>query len=244
MKSLTLIAAALFAATPLLAQQPATKPTTDTAKAHQAGMNHDMSGMKGMNHDDPDHVVQGGGTLPEGWSARTDRDAPVSNVKFVAMGDGVHATMGPAAIFYRSADKVHAPFHAVASFTQTKAPTHPEAYGLFFGGKALDGAGQQYTYFLVRGDGKFLIKQRNGAETRNVTDGWTANAAVKSQDESGKDTNKLEIDATTPGKVKFLANGTSVYEMDASAADANGIVGLRINHNLDVHVGGFGVHQR
>jgi hypothetical protein len=245
MKSMTLMAlASLFLAAPAVAQQPTAKPKADSAHAKMEGMNHDMNGMKGMNHDDPDHVVQGGGKLPEGWSARTDRDAPLSNVKFVTMGDGVHATMGPAAIFYRESDKVNGPFHTLATFTQTKAPTHPEAYGLFFGGKALNGEGQQYTYFLVRGDGKFLIKQRNGAETRNVTDGWTANAAVKSQDADGKATNKLEIDATTPGKVKFLANGTSVYEMDASPADINGIVGLRINHNLDVHVAGFAVHAR
>lgn len=244
MKSLMIAAVALFAATPMLAQQPAPKPKADTAHAHMQGVQHDMSGMKGMNHEDSDHVVQGGGTLPTGWSARTDRDAPLSNVKFVTMGDGVHATMGPAAIFYRGTDKVTAPFHAVATFTQTKAPMHPEAYGLFFGGKSLDDATQQYTYFLVRGDGKFLVKQRTGAETKNVSDGWIANAAVKSQDTTGKDTNKLEIDATTPGKVKFLANGTTVYEMDAPAADAGGIVGLRINHNLDVDVAGFGVHQR
>jgi hypothetical protein len=220
MKSLMLVTAALcLAATPVLAQQ-------------------------GMKHDDPDHKVEGGGTLPAGWTARTDRDAALTNVKFVTMGDGVHATMGPAAIFYRSTNTVKGPFHAVASFTQTKAPAHPEAYGLFFGGKDLAGAGQQYIYFLVRGDGKFLVKRRNGAETANVSDGWTANAAVKSQDESGKATNKLEIDATTPGKVKFLANGTSVFEMDASTAEISGIVGLRINHNLDVHVAGFGVHPK
>jgi hypothetical protein len=245
MKPLTLVAiATLFAAAPALAQQPTTKHKADSAHAGMDGMKHDMNGMKGMNHDDPDHAVQGGGKLPDGWSARTDRDAPLSNVKFVAMGDGFHATMGPAAILYRASDKVNGPFHAVASFTQTRAPTHPEAYGLFFGGKALDGEGQQYTYFLVRGDGKLLVKQRNGAETKNLTDGWTANPAVKSQDADGKATNKLEIDATTPGKVKFLANGTSVYEMDASPADINGIVGLRINHNLDVHVAGFAVHKK
>ncbi len=255
MKSLTLMAAAaLFATTPALAQQPTTTPKTDSAHAQMKGMDHDMKGMdhdmkgmdhdmKGMDHADPDHQVQGGGTLPEGWAARTDRDAPLANVKFVTMGDGFHATMGPAAILYRASDKANGPFHTVATFTQTKAPTHPEGYGLFFGGKALGGEGQQYTYFLVRGDGKFLIKKRNGAETSNVSDGWVANAAVQSQDAAGKATNKLEIDATTPGKAKFLVNGTSVYEMDATPGDLNGIVGLRINHNLDVHVGGFALHH-
>lgn len=241
MKSLTLIAAALLAASPALAQQAPAKPKTDAGHEKMEGMKHDMGGMK---MDDPDNKVQGGGILPAGWAARTDRDAPLANVKFVSMGDGVHATMGPAAIFYRAADKVNGPFHAVASFTQTKAPMHPEAYGLFFGGKALDGAGQQYTYFLVRGDGKFLVKQRNGDDVKALSGAWADNAAVTKADASGKATNKLEIDALTAGKVRFLVNGTSVYEMDAAPADINGTVGLRINHNLDVHVGGFGVHPK
>lgn len=227
MRTLTAFAALLLAAAPLRAQAD---------KAH-----HDTA----MGHDhDPDKAVSGGGGLPAGWSARPDAKGNVANVKFVPMGSGMHVTLGPATILYRTADKVSGPFHTVATFTQTKAPAHPEGYGLFVGGKTLAGPGQQYTYFLVRGDGTYLIKQRNGDKTTDVSKGWTAHPAIHKADKSGKATNKLEIDEKTKaGALRFLANGQVVYEGDAKTMDTNGIAGLRVNHNLDVHIDGFGVHR-
>lgn len=229
MRTLALLTAALVLAAPLAAQAPA----KEKPKAKPAAANHD-----------PDHAVKGGGNLPEGWSARADKDAPLTNVKLVPMGKGMHVTMGPAAILWRDADKVEGRFHTLATFTQTKAPAHPEGYGLFMGGKALNGEGQKYTYFLVRGDGTYLIKERNGTETKNVTTGWVTHAAVNKAGEDGKATNKLEIDGKASGdKVTFSVNGQVVHEMDPSAAETNGIVGLRVNHNLDVHVEGFDIHR-
>ena len=189
---------------------------------------------------DPDRDVAGGGTLPAGWSARVDRDRPFANVKFAPMGNGLHVTTGPAVILWRNADKAAGTQHIVATFTQVTSPQHPEAYGLFFAGNDLEGAGQSYVYFLVRKDGKFLIKKRQGAETANVTEGWTDNAAVVKEDANGKATNKLEI-AVAADKVTFSVNGKVVHTMAGGGTD--GIAGLRINHNLDVHVDGFAVHK-
>ncbi|HEX6090334.1 MAG TPA: hypothetical protein VFZ13_09245 [Gemmatimonadales bacterium] len=226
MRTVSILSAALIAAFPLAAQAPA-KEKPAPAAAH-------------ANHD-PDHAAHGG-ALPAGWSARVDR-GDAANIKLAPMGGGLHVTMGPAAILWRDADRVNGPFHTVASFARTKAPAHAEAYGLFYGGTALNGEGQKYTYFLVRGDGSFLVRERNGAETRNVSSGWTENAAVNRADASGKVTDKLEIDASKAGTVRFLANGKVVHEMAADANAINGIVGLRVNHNLDIHVDGFEVHK-
>lgn len=201
--------------------------------------------MKGMADSmkkmaDPDKKVENATVqLPTGWMSRTDNDK-AAEFKFAAMGNGWHVTTGPASVFWRNTDRVTGDFHASATLIQTKAPTHPEAYGLIFGGDALNGQAQKYTYFLVRGDGKFLVKSRNGAETSNVTSGWMDNAAIVKADAAGKASNKLEIVATGD-KVSFMANGTQVYEMTATPAQINGIVGLRINHNLDVHVDNFEV---
>jgi hypothetical protein len=38
------------------------------------------------------------------------------------------------------------------------------------------------------------------------------------------------------GKVSFLVNGQVVYSVAADSVDTDGIVGLRMNHNLSVHV--------
>lgn len=176
--------------------------------------------------------------LPAGWTGRADR-GEATGIKFAVMGPGFHLTPGSSGIVYREADNVTGKFHTEATFTQTKASAHPEGYGLFFGGKDLAAEGQKYGYFLIRSDGKFLIKKRDGTATPNVV-AWTDNEAVQKTDSTGKATNKLEIDATGD-KILFKVNGKTVHEMDQ--ADRSGIVGLRVNHGLDLHIAGFVVHK-
>jgi hypothetical protein len=196
----------------------------------------------GAQHD-PDKKVAGGGTLPSGWKGRLDSgDKSLAGVKATQMGGGVHFMTGPAGIYYKPADKATGAYETHATFTQMEPAAHPEAYGLFIGGADLDGAGQKYTYFIVRQDGKFMIKRRAGAATPTVAD-WTDNAAIKKPDSAGKMANTLAIDV---GKdtVRFLVNGTEVTSVDASKLDTAGIPGLRVNHNLNLHVEGFGVKPR
>jgi hypothetical protein len=38
-------------------------------------------------------------------------------------------------------------------------------------------------------------------------------------------------------------NGEPVYTLDAKATSTDGAVGLRVNHNLDLHIDGFDVHR-
>ncbi|HEX9895031.1 MAG TPA: hypothetical protein VGA78_13960 [Gemmatimonadales bacterium] len=194
---------------------------------------------------DPDKKVAGGGTLPVGWSARLDKaDASLANVKFAAMGSGWHVTTGPAVVLWKEADNTTGGFHAVASFTQTKAPAHPEAYGMFIAGKNMkNDSTVTYTYFIIRGDGKYLVKKMTGKTAANLTQGWTESAAVVKQDSAGKQTNKIEVSAGQDGKVSWKVNGQEVYSATMTPAELNGVVGLRVNHNLDVHVDGFGVHK-
>ncbi|MEO6066574.1 MAG: hypothetical protein ABJB33_07070 [Gemmatimonadota bacterium] len=215
------LALMLLVAAPLAAQQPA----TPTARDHNA---------------DPDHMVQGSG-LPAGWSGRTDRGQPLAGAKFESMGAGWHATTGPAVILYRAADRADGAFHTLATLTQTKAPAHPEGYGMFIAGNALDTVERAYIYVLVRGDGAYLIKRRAGTAVTTIVD-WTVSPAVTKADAAGKATNKIEVQSKD-GKLTFTINGQLVHSMDATLADTRGIVGLRVNHNLDVHVDGFALHQ-
>jgi hypothetical protein len=156
---------------------------------------------------------------------------------------GWHVTTGPAVILWREAvDGTNGALHTEASFTQTKKPTHPEAYGLFIAGKNLKDSTYSYTYFLTRGDGKFMIRNMAGGKTTTVAD-WTENAALVKEDAAGKATNKLEILVGKDGKVSFSANGKEVHSMAAAPGAMAGFVGLRVNHTLDVHVAGFAVHK-
>lgn len=198
--------------------------------------------MAGMHHADPDKTANGGLKVP-GWSARFDRPAAKpEQVSFARMGKGLHVTAGPAAIYYDA--QAAAPsgnYTVAAAFTQMKAPAHPEAYGLFAGGQNLQGDAPSYVYFLVRGDGKYMVKHRaNATEVHTIVD-WTASPAVKAAGADGKATNALEI-RVMADSVRFVANGTRVAAVARSEAGAMaGAAGLRVNHNLDVHVDGYAV---
>jgi hypothetical protein len=192
---------------------------------------------------DPDKKVAGGGTLPSGWKGRLDSgDKTLAGVKAMQMGGGIHFQTGPAGIYYKPADTMTGAYEAHATFTQLAPAAHPEAYGLIIGGADLDGAGQKYTYFIVRQDGKFMVKRRAGAATPTVAD-WTDSAAIKKPDSAGKMTNTLAIEVGTD-KVRFLVNGTEVTSVDAATVDTAGTAGLRVNHNLNLHVEGFAVKAK
>lgn len=192
---------------------------------------------------DADHAAHGGGSAPTGWTVRADR-GDAAGAKVEAMGKGLHLTLGPAIILYREDTRGSGPFHTLATFTQTKPSKHAEGYGLFVGGKGLEGDAQQYLYFLVRQDGSYLIKRRNGDETSDVSKGWVEHAAVKKPEGNGAVTNLLEIDnKRDPNRVAFLVNGQEVYATNAKGMALDGIVGIRANHNLDLHIEGFDVHR-
>jgi hypothetical protein len=191
---------------------------------------------------DPDKKVAGGGTLPTGWKARLDGSATINGVKVMPMGGGLHFTTGPAGIYYKPGDNAAGAYEARATFTQMEPAAHPEAYGIIIGGSGLDGPAQKYTYFLIRQDGKYLIKRRAGNDTPTIAD-WTDSSAIRKADASGKMSNTLAIDVGKD-KVRFLVNGTEVTSTEAAKVDTDGVAGLRINHNLNVHVEGFGVKTR
>lgn len=183
-------------------------------------------------------------SAPEGWSVRADGKADTKDARIVAMGKGLHITTGPAVILYRPDTDGAGPFHTLATFTQTKPSEHPEGYGLFVGGDDLEGAEQEYIYFLVRQDGSYLIKRRDGEKTSDISKGWVTHAAVNKPDAKGGATNLLEVDnKIDPARLTFKVNGQEVHSTAAAGFDLDGIVGIRANHNLDLHVEGFDVHR-
>lgn len=183
------------------------------------------------------------GRLPGDWRSRPDLlNTRPDQLHFASMGDGVHATMGPAAIFYEPSRTAQGSFRAHASFTQTRATEHPEAYGLFVGGRDLESPRQSYLYFVVRQDGKYLIKHRTAGDVHTLVD-WTEHPAIHTlaRGATAPATNDLQVEVG-PEQVRFLVNGTEVASIPRDARyPTDGVVGLRINHQLDVHVAAIGV---
>ena len=183
---------------------------------------------------------QGGGVTMDGWQARLDSGrADVNDLFFRAMGPGFHVTTGPHAIFWNPSNTGSGTFTVSATFTQTKPSSHPNSFGLFLGGRDLAGAGQRYTYFLIREDGQFLIKKRMGSDTEDLTSGWAAHSAVNAL-ENGRMTNSISVEVGA-SNVRFLSNGTEVASLPKAGLDVDGLAGVRFSHQLDVHVADFTV---
>jgi hypothetical protein len=226
------LTAALLLAMPAAAQHQHPQPAQPAQPAQQ-GHAHQGQGS------DPDHAAGHATGIPEGWVMRLDRPNSTAPVHFMSMDGHLHAMLGPAGIFYQPAMTASGNFRAQGTFTLNKPSAHPEAFGLLLGGRNLDADNQDYLYFIVRQDGKFMIKHRAGTETHTVVD-WTEHAAVQRPGADGKATNTLAVDAQAGG-IRFLVNGTEVGTLPRGV-NVNGIVGLRLNHNIDVMVTDFAVH--
>ncbi len=177
----------------------------------------------------------GGGALPAGYTARTDKaDANISGAKYTTKGSDWEVTTGPAHIVYAARDVATGNYTASATIEQLEAPAHPEAFGLFIGGRDLDKPELAYTYFLVRGTGDMAIKVREGAATRDVIK-WTASPDIPKADGAGKARYELSAQVTSDA-LKLMVNGTQVASVSKAGLPLDGIAGLRVNHNLHVMV--------
>jgi hypothetical protein len=187
---------------------------------------------------------------PKGWKVRADRSTSASDpdgagaIKFVTAGSGFHATTPQAAVFWNPANTITGNYTLKGTFKLLKPSGHTNYYGLVFGGSDLEGANQNYTYFLVAQDGSWLVKRRNGEATENVV-AKTPSDAVKKPDASGQSTNALEV-RVLADKLEFAVNGTVVGSAPktGAAAKTDGIYGIRSNHLLDIEVDGLSAAKR
>ena len=173
---------------------------------------------------------------PAGWEVRFDRaDADASALTFMSMERGWHITTGPAGIFYEPQTTGTGQFAAEATFHLFDPKGRREGFGLFVGGKDLKGDGQSYLYFLIRNDGRYLVKTRNGSETATLKP-WTEHAAIKPFDPSQSSIENVLGIAADDATVTFYINGEKATSLPRADANVDGIVGLRVNHALNVHV--------
>jgi len=167
------------------------------------------------------------------------RTNPAAGVDLSAAGDSLMVVTGPHTILWPTAAQELAPPYTVrATFEKRHGRLH-EGYGILFGGSGLEGpeAGQVYSYFLVRGDGSYLVKRRQGAETPVVRD-WTQQVALnRDREETGRP-NELEVVVGTT-EVAFRVNGTEVARVPAGELSVRGLAGIRTAHEVSLVVRGF-----
>lgn len=179
--------------------------------------------------------------LPGGYRFRLDGDRTDPGQFLTAeTPEGLRVTTGPGGIAWRPQDTVHVgDFRAEAAFTLLGAPVaYREGYGIFVGGRELDGPSPHYLYLLVRASGEYLIRRRVGQATETIVD-WLPHQSVLPVAADG-DTplNVLAIEVSA-GEVHFFVNGVAVFRMPQADVDPWGAVGLRVNHRLDLLLGSW-----
>lgn len=178
---------------------------------------------------------------PADWKVRFDRPAPDSALYFVDMPPGWHITTGPACILYNPANTVSGPFRVDAKIFLFPGDRR-EGFGIFIAGENLEDENQSYLYLLIRKDGRYLVKHRAGNETHEFIQ-WTENSYIVPHTGGEEPVeNVLSIEASE-SEVLFLINGNKVMSFDRGRMKADGIVGLRVNHGLNLHVSEFNVEM-
>jgi hypothetical protein len=198
-------------------------------------------------YSDPTRKVTGSGKLPAGWALRFDpivvrngRAVPApqpSDVDVQVVGTELHVRSGPAAIYWRPADEVRGSYVVSATFSQPRSMAH-EAYGLLVGGASLQDSTERYVYFVVRPqDGGILVSRRLSDARPTALVPWTVHRAVQRERRDGSATNRLAV-RVGADSVWFVANDVVVRTLARSelGTPTDGLVGVRVNHNLDLQV--------
>ena len=180
--------------------------------------------------------------VAEGWKMRVDRSQSAQDpddrpdLTFITKGKGLHVKGGPAGTFWDTRNNAAGNYTLKATFNLNQPSSHTNYYGLVFGAAQLDGPNQTYSYFVVAQDGSYLIRHRTGNDVKDVA--RAPHQAVTRPDAGGRSSNTLEV-RVAGDRVSYVVNGTVVHSVARNAVTTDGIVGFRINHQLDVAVEGF-----
>jgi hypothetical protein len=162
-----------------------------------------------------------------------------SSTRIAAAGDTlVVETVAHAVLWEEDAPELAPPYEVRATIRK-RSGRLSEGIGLVLGATGLEGpeAGQVYTYFLTRGDGSFLVKRRQGAQTPIVRD-WTRHPAIRRDADGGGRPNQLAVQVNADEAV-FLVNGREVARVPAAELALRGRAGLRAAHDVQVEVTDF-----
>ena len=181
--------------------------------------------------------------VPAGLQVRLDKSVSASDpddapdVTIASVGRGFQVTTGPAAVVWNPANTARGAYTLKGKFTLQKPSGHNNYYGLIFGGRDLDGPKQAYVYFLVSQNGTYTLRRRVGDAVTDIQ-ARVAHASIQKPDANGRSVNAVEV-RVAGNTVSYVINGTVVHTMPKDGTMADGLAGVRVNHQLDVQVDGF-----
>ena len=186
---------------------------------------------------------------PPGWKWVTAKEAKLVDTLDVAEGSwlfgtmapGWHITTRPSVILFEPRYATRGRFTVESEFFVFPG-TSAAGFGLLVGGVDLEG-NPGYAAFLIRRDGGVAIESVDAGRSTLLLDWTKAPGVVPGSDAGEPAKNVLRVDGEAE-VVRFSVNGTVVAEVPRKSANFDGIVGLKVGDNLNLHVSNLDVTNR
>lgn len=186
-------------------------------------------------------------SAPPGWKWTLDSTAqhvsqtdvvPAGSFGFVTMAPGWHVTMGPGGLLYHPRNAVEGRF-SVESRQFLFPGSGTAEYGVFVGGRDLEGASPGWVALVVRRDRSTAVLRRANGRTEILAP-WTVNDAVKGGPDGGANVLRVSVDSA----VVFRVNDVTIATFPRGQVSTDGIIGLRAGRDLNLHITTLDLSQR
>ena len=186
---------------------------------------------------------------PPGWKWVTAKEAKLVDTLdpadgswlFGTMAPGWHITTRPTVILFEPRYATSGRF-TVESEIFLFPGTSAASFGLFVGGADLESK-PRYAAFLIRRDGSVAIESVDAGRSTLLVN-WTKASGVLPGSGAGEPAkNVLRVDGEAD-VVRFSVNGSVVAEVPRKSASFDGMVGLKVGDNLNLHVTNLDVTHR
>jgi hypothetical protein len=181
---------------------------------------------------------------PEHWKVRYDGSDEAAERNFVVMRPGWHVYAGPGGLLW-DPGRFASGNYAVKSTIYLFPEGDPERsgstrvdtpFGLFLGGRDLEGKAPAYVSFQIDNAGRFRIARHTGDEVQNLVP-WTGSdaVAVLADPATSPTENVLEVDVRGE-QTTFYIGGEPVAELPSADLSLEGLIGLSAGEGLSLHI--------
>lgn len=181
---------------------------------------------------------------PEHWKVRYDGSDEAAERNFVVMRPGWHVYAGPGGLLW-DPGRFASGNYAVKSTIYLFPEGDPERsgstrvdtpFGLFLGGRDLEGDEPAYVSFQIDNAGRFRIAEHT-ADKINTLVPWKAHDSVKvlADPATSSAENVLEVDVRAEQTI-FYIGGEPVAELPSADLSLEGLIGLSAGEGLSLHI--------